>query len=156
MRLSRQPARPPHLHVLLFLAIAAVACTDPSDTPSIAAKFFLTDIDGQQLPYTRPSTNGSQSATIVSGSLILYNSGLAVLEENQLKSAGGVTLVTSRLRYNISGATIEFSFETPCPPNAICVAPPTGELLDNGIHAQIVWPPLPTTVVYRYQISTAL
>jgi len=108
------------------------------------------------LPYTRPATNGSPSATIVSGSLTLYNSGVAILEENQLNSAGGTTLVRSRLRYKITGATIEFSLEPPCPSNAICAAPPTGQILDNGIHAEIMWPPLPSTVVYRYIVSGTL
>jgi len=154
--MSFQQARIQHLHLLLLLAIAPVACTDPSDPPSIQQSFFLTDINGQHLPYTLPATNGSPSATIVSGSLTLYNSGVAILEENQLNSAGGTTLVRSRLRYKITGATIEFSLEPPCPSNAICAAPPTGQILDNGIHAEIMWPPLPSTVVYRYIVSGTL
>lgn len=156
MRLSRQRAHFQRFCLLLFLAIAAVACTDPSEPPSIQQSFFLTEINGQQLPAMLPSTNGSPSATVVSGSFTLYNSGVAILEENQLNSAGGTTLVRSRLRYKITGATIEFSYETLCPPNASCVAPPTGQLLDNGIHAEIAWPPMPSTVVYRYQVSAAL
>jgi len=154
--MSFQQARIQHLHLLLLLVIAPVACTDPSDPPSIQQSFFLTDINGQHLPYTLPATNGSPSATIVSGSLTLYNSGVAILEENQLNSTGGTTLVRSRLRYKITGAAIEFSLEPPCPPNAICAAPPTGQILDNGIHAEIAWPPLPSTVVYRYIVSGTL
>jgi hypothetical protein len=156
MRLS---CRRPHIdifYVLLFLAIAVVACTDPSEPPSIAQSFFLTDINGQQLPFMRPSINESPSATVVSGSLTLLNSGVAIVEETQFTSPGETMLVRSRLRYKITGATIEFSFETPCPSNAICAAPPTGRLLDNGIHAEILWPPLPSANVYRYQISAAL
>jgi len=155
MPLSCQRARIQYLHVILLLAIAPVACTDPSEPPSIQQSFVLTDINGQRLPYTRPSTSGSPSATIVSGWLTLYNSGVAVLEENQLTSSG-TTLVRFRMRYKITGATIEFSSETPCGPNANCPAPPTGEILDNGLHAEIAWPPLPTAVVYRYQVSAAL
>ncbi len=116
MRLSCQRARIKHFHVLLFLAIAALACTDPSEPPSIQQSFFLTEINGQHLPAMLPSTDGSPSPTVVSGSFTLYNSGIAILEENQLNSTGGTTLVRSRLRYKITGATIEFSFETPCPP----------------------------------------
>lgn len=153
MRLSHP--RIQHLHVLLFLAIAAVACTDPSDPATITARFVLTDINGQQLPYTPPATAGSQPATILSGSLTLNNSGIAILEESQLNSAGGTTSVASRFRYRIAGATIEFSFETPCT-QGICAMLPTGELLDNGIHAQIGWPPQPSTVVYRYVVSGSL
>ena len=156
MRIVCQRSRFQHSNVLLLLAIAAIACTDPSELPSIQQSFYLTDINGQHLPYTRPATNGSPSATIVSGSLTLYNSGVAILEENQLNSAGGTTLVRSRLRYKITGAAIEFSLEPPCPPNAICAAPPTGQILDNGIHAEITWPPLPSAVVYRYIVSGTL
>jgi hypothetical protein len=156
MRVSCQRSRFHHFDVLVLLAIAAIACTDPSEPPSIQQSFFLTEINGQHLPYARPATNGSPSATIVSGSLTLYNSGVAILEENQLNSVGETTVVRSRLRYKITDTTIEFSFETACPPNAICAQPPTGQLLDNGIHAEILWPPLPSTNIYRYQVSATL
>jgi len=56
-------------------------------------------------------------------------------------------------KYTIKGTTITFVPATPCPIDVICAAPPTGEILDNGLRVQVVFPPGYVFQVYNFRAS---
>jgi len=147
MHLRRQKA-------VLLAVLAIAACTDPSSPPSISAQFVLVDVDGHPLPATPPSNSGTPSPTVVSGTMVLDLGGTAVLSEDRIATDGTHYNVTNHYIYTITNSSIKFDFQVPCPINAICVAPPTGQILDNGLRIQVVFPPGSAFQVYNFQVSS--
>ena len=130
--------RPRHQKLFLLLAFAAAACTDPSAPGSISARFGLTDVDGHVLPaVSPPGTNGS---TLLSGTLSMDQAGGAIITQDWIESGGNRYTVTSNYVYTIRNSNIEFADAIPCPIDAICAGPPTGEILDNGLRVRVVFP----------------
>ena len=41
---------------------------------------------------------------------------------------------TTNYTYQIDGSAIAFDYSPPCPPNALCVAPPKGTIVDSHIY----------------------
>jgi hypothetical protein len=149
MRLRSQQA-------LLALIFAVVACTEPSEPASISAQFILTEIDGQSLPVGSPPSVGSTGPTIVSGTMVLNGSGIAAVTEDRVEPDGTHLTITIHYTYSINGSEIKFAYVVPCGSNANCVALPTGQLLDNGLRAQLTFPPGFPFQVYNYRISATL
>ena len=139
--------------LLLLLALAITACTDPSSPPSISAQFVLLDVDGHPLPATAPPSVGTPGQTIVSGTIVLDLGGTAVLSEDRIAADGTHYNVTNHYTYTINNSSIKFDFQVPCPINANCVPPPTGQILDNGLRIQVVFPPGYAFQVYNFQVS---
>lgn len=124
MRLSRRKCFPAVLTILL-------ACDDGTAPPAILGTYVLESIGGQPLPVTVPTGTG-YATTVFWSTLNLDASEHAVLtERSRLASPGdpGTEKVyTQRYSYRVTGASIAFEYSPPCPPNALCVAPPTGKL----------------------------
>jgi hypothetical protein len=137
----------------LLLVLAMVACTDPSSPPSISAQFVLVDVDGHPLPATPPSSSGAPGPTLVSGTMVLDIGGTALISEDRVAADGTLDNVTNHFTYTIKDSNITFDFQVPCPINGICVAPPTGQILDNGLRVQIVFPPGSAFQIYNYRVS---
>jgi len=149
MRLRRQKA-------FLVLVLATVACTGPSEPASISAQFILTDVDGRTLPAGSPPSVGTPGPTVVSGTMTLDLGGTAVTAEDRINSDGTRVTLTTHYVYTIKDAQITFAYAFPCPINAICAPPPTGQILDNGLRAELVFPPGYAFQVYNYRISATL
>jgi len=137
----------------LLVALATLACTDPSAPGAISAHFILTDVDGHQLPAVSPPSVGTPGQTIVSATLSLDQAGGAVLSEDRKDSGGAFFTNALSYKYTIKGTTITFVPATPCPIDVICAAPPTGEILDNGLRVQVVFPPGYVFQVYNFRAS---
>ena len=82
--------------------------------------------------------------------------GTAVTAEDRIESDGTRANLTTHYTYTIQDSNIRFSYAVPCPSNAICAPPPTGQILDNGLKAQLVFPPGYAFQVYNYRISATL
>jgi len=149
MRLRRQKA-------FLILVLAIVACTEPSEPASISAQFILTDVDGRTLPAGSPPSVGSSGPTVISGTMSLDLAGNAVTAEDRIESDGTRVTITTHYTYIIKDGEITFSYAVPCAPNAICPPPPTGQILDNGLRVQLVFPPGYAFQVYNYRVSATL
>jgi hypothetical protein len=150
MPLRRQTA-------FFLLILATAACTEPSEPPSISAQFILTDVDGQSLPADSPPTAGTPGPTIVSGTMTLDFGGTAVIAEDRIESNGTHDSIVTHYVYSIKDGQITFSYALPCGGiNANCPVLPTGQILDNGLKAQLVFPPGYTFQVYNYRISATL
>jgi hypothetical protein len=126
--------------LFLLLAFVVVACTDPSAPGSISAHFGLTDVDGHLLPAVAPSGTGTAGPTILSGTLSMDQAGGAIITQDWIESGGNRYTVTNNYVYTIKNSRIEFADAIPCPIDAICVGPPTGEILDNGLRVRVVFP----------------
>jgi hypothetical protein len=146
MPLRRQTA-------FLVLALATAACTEPSEPPSISAQFILTDVDGQSLPAGSPPSAGTPGPTIVSGTMTLDIGGTAAIAEDRIESNGTHDSIVTHYVYTIKDGQLTFSDAVQCPINANCAQPPTGQILDNGLKAQLVFPPGYVFQVYNYRIS---
>ena len=136
------------LRSVLVLLVAIAACTEPSEPSSISAQFILTDVDGVSLP-----AGSVPGPTIVSGTMVLNQLGFAAVTEDRVESNGTHTTITTHYIYTIRASQITFADPVPCPPNANCVAPPTGMILDNGLRVQLVFPPGYLFMVYNYRVS---
>jgi hypothetical protein len=72
------------------------------------------------------------TTTVVSGAISLADDGTATVIE-RIRSVHSGTLVTtaeykSTWSYEIIGDSVVFNYQVPCPPNALCVAPPGGKI----------------------------
>ena len=85
--------------------------------------------------------------------MVLDLGGTAVLSEDRIAADGTRFNITNHYIYTINDSRITFDFQVPCAPNANCVAPPTGAILDNGLRIQVVFPPGYSFQVYNFQVS---
>jgi hypothetical protein len=115
----------------LVFAVSTIACHDPASPPAVTARFELSDINGRSVPtFESPIP---ESPTIFSATLQLDASGGASLTEHRHQMAGGDVTYTTTYTYKITGDQIQFNFSPPCPPNALCVAPPIGTMTESGL-----------------------
>jgi len=135
--------------VFLLLVLATVGCTAPSAPSYISAEFVLADVDGHPLPTGSPPSVGRPGPSIVSGSMALDQGGGAYISENRMDSNGTPYTVQNVYNYGIKYTHIKF--EIPCPPGIICPAGPTGEILDNGLRVQVVFPPNYPFTIYNFR-----
>jgi hypothetical protein len=137
--------------LLLLTALSISACRDSSG-PVESREFVLHDINGRPLPTYFAATPGL-TPTIVSSSLVLNTAGRAVIAEHRIEWDGSEHDYTINYIYNIKGSTIVFEPATPCPPNALCAAPPKGSVTPFGL--TLDWTPYdPGLIVYNYEIVT--
>jgi hypothetical protein len=123
--------RLPCQKAFLLFAVWTIACHDPTSPPAVVARFELSDINGRSLPtFEWPIP---ESPTIFSASLQLDASGEASLTQHRRQMAGGDVTYTSTYTYKITGNQIQFDYIKPCPPNALCVAPPNGTITESGL-----------------------
>ena len=136
---------------LLLIAFTIVGCTSPSEPGSVSAHFELTDVDGHALPAVSAPSVGTPGQTLVSATLSLDQAGGAILSEDRIDPGGTHFTNTLSYTYTIKGTRI--TFEETCPDTAICAGPPTGMILDNGLHLQVVFPPGYWFQVYNFRVS---
>ena len=113
--------------VLLLVAASVTACSASTEPRGLDDEFMLRDINGRALPTYIAATPGF-SPTILVSSLKLERSGIATMTEERTNFDGTQSTYTWQYRYEIDGGDVNFSLLQPCPPNALCAAPPHGTI----------------------------
>ena len=138
---------------LFFLALALViACRESTGPAVVLARFELIDIDGRALP-TPPAVTPGETATILASTVTLDELGNATIVEHRTQWDGSDATLTSHYTYNITGDQIEFDYLQPCPPNALCAAPPKGRFFLDRLSLEmgrINTDP----ILYNYHLAT--
>ena len=141
MILSRKTA-------LVGAVIAALGCHDVAAPANPPAGYVLAFINGRPVPTT--FSPQPDAPTILSADLQLNAFGLASLTERRRETSGNFTEYTTNYTYTITGDQIQFDYNPPCPPNALCAAPPEGTFAGSnltlamyGAHSGVVY-------VFRY------
>ena len=134
-----------------FLALALViACRDSTGPAVVLAQFELTDINGRALPTPQANT---PTPIILSSTVTLDEAGNATIIERRTEGGGAEVTYTSHYTYTITGDQIEFDYSPPCPPNALCAAPPKGTFLLDRLSLEmgrINTDP----ILYNYRLAT--
>jgi len=112
---------------LALVACVVAACSDSTSPKTVAAQFVLHDINGRLLP-TYPAATPGLTPTILDGTITLEPSGNATIFEHRTEWNGVDATYSTPYKYEIRGNVVEFSRLEPCPPAAICSAPPQGKL----------------------------
>lgn len=118
-----------------FILVVALTmgCRDTT-APPIVGFYFLESINSQPLPANIQAEAGD-TITVLASSLTIDVFGTAQLFERiryvHPNSPPGETSYTSNYSYRVTGNAvvgqrIEFDYSPPCPPNALCAAPPVG------------------------------
>jgi hypothetical protein len=119
MRLSSQT-------MLVGAIVSIVACNDIAAPPTPPAGYVLDNVNGRALPtFVSPIPEGP---TILSATMELGASGKASLTEFRREMDGTELFFTTTYTYVIAGNHIQFDYDPPCPPNALCAAPPKGTI----------------------------
>ena len=125
---------------LVLVAALTTACHETTAPPP-AGSYILESINGQPVP-ANIQAEGGDTLTVIFSSLTLDALGTAHLSEHiryvhPNSPPGEVTYTTSysyRITSNvIAGQNIVFDYSPPCPPNALCAAPPTGMISGSGL-----------------------
>ena len=112
--------------VLVGVIASIVACNDIASPPTPPAGYVLDNVNGRALPtFVSPIPEGP---TILSATLQLNASGTASLTEFRREMDGTHLNSTTNYTYLIAGNQIQFDYDPPCPPNALCAAPPKGAI----------------------------
>lgn len=144
MRLSCQRA-------LLLLLVSAIACNDATGPVSLPAQFELVNINGRPLPTPLAFTPGL-TATILSASLRLDDSGKAVMTENRTLFDGTPATSTTTLDYRINGNDIEVGCFQGAP--ITCVSTHfSGTISRTTLSLIIVAVSIDGSITYNYRLA---
>ncbi len=143
MRLSCQK-------VSLLVFASAIACHNATGPSTISAHFVLQSINGRPLPTYLAATPGP-TATIISSSLTLDETGKAVIVEHRDDMFVGERTYTSTTSYTIRGLQIEI-FAEPCLAyvGANCAENRVGKILNDRLNL-IINPSSDFQIVYEYR-----
>ena len=135
---------------VLFLAAftVTIGCHDTSAPPPTGAiSYALTKINGRSLPTAFSPV--PEAPIILWGSVYLDGSGHATISEHRREITGSESDFVTHYKYTVLGNSILFDYEQPCPPAAICAAPPTGTV--NGSHLLLDFSSGQGTIIFDYQ-----
>ena len=133
--------------VLVGAIASIVACNDIAAPPTPPAGYVLDNVNGRALPtFVSPIPEGP---TILSATLQLNASGAASLTEFRREMDGTLLDATTNYTYLIAGNQIQFDYEPPCPPNALCAAPPQGTI--SGARMTLAMYGSNSGVVYEFR-----
>ena len=123
------------LKALMLASFVAIACRDSTAPPAVAGSYFLSGVNGQQLPTTIYSVP-TATIIVIGARILLTPDGNAVLTETQRYTYQGVTDETPstyHLKYRVSGANITIGTFTPCAPNANCIGAFVGKIVGSTL-----------------------
>ena len=133
--------------VLVGVIASIVACNDIAAPPAPPAGYVLDNVSGRALPtFVSPIPEGP---TILWATMQLDASGTASLIEFRREMDGIQNLSTSNYTYLIAGNQIQFDYDPPCPPNALCAAPPKGTI--SGSHLTLTMYGANSGIVYDFR-----
>ena len=133
---------------LVATVAAGIGCHDVTAPPE-STNFVLTKVNGVALP--APYSPIPENPVVVGGWLFLNGAGRATITEYRREMSGNVVTSMSTWKYTISGNSIEFDYVQPCPPNALCAAPPSGVFSNS--HVLIDFSFRQGLLIYDYQVS---
>jgi len=134
--------------VFVAAMLATLGCNDVT-APKLPAGFFLENISGRPLPtFVSPVP---EAQTVIWASLQLAADGKANLTEARHDMTGGDVVFTTTYTYQINGNQIQFDYDPPCPPNALCAAPPRGTI--SGSRLTLVMYGANSGVVYNFALA---
>jgi hypothetical protein len=129
----------------LLALVVTLGCHEASTAPPVFASFTLVNINGRPLAtFVSPIP---EAPSITSGSLVLYESGRAVMTEHKHDQVKGDFTVTTTLGYQITGDKIETFCLAPSPGAAACIAGFAGTI--SGLHLSLTIDPS-QPLVYNY------
>jgi hypothetical protein len=115
----------------LLLAIPLACHEQPTTPPPYSPPYVLQTVGNQPLPAVLYAAPGD-TTTVLLGTISLSDDGTAAYTERIRSVRSGTPTTTAdyklTYRYEIIGDSVAFSYQTPCPPNALCVAPPGGRI----------------------------
>ena len=136
--------------VFVAAMLATLGCDDVTAPPKLPAGFSLENISGRPLPtFVSPIPEGP---TVIWASLYLAADGKASLAEARHEMTGGDVVFTATYTYQINGNQIQFDYDPPCPPNALCAAPPRGTI--SGSRLTLAMYGANSGVVYNFRLAT--
>ena len=148
MRLSCQKA-------FVLAVMLTVACGEPNAPPLVLVLFTLESVDSRPLPFVIGS-NGPDTLTLLSATVTFDVAGKARITVHTrsvtVPNAPTEATNTSRYSYTIVGDSITFDYDPPCPPNALCVAPPYGKLTSNTL-TLFYWISPDASIPYVYRMT---
>jgi hypothetical protein len=113
----------------------ALGCADGTAPPEISGFYLLESINGQALPRTIHDSDG-YTTTVVWSTLTLDAAGYAALVEcvRQVSPNNPQTEIThtTGYAYHFDGENVVFGYSPPCPPNALCIGPPAGRVVNGS------------------------
>ena len=138
MRLACQKA-------FLLALVVTLACHDGPTSPPVFAAFTLVNINGRSLPtFVSPIP---EAPSITSGSLVLDESGRAVMTEHKRDPVNGDFVVTTTLGYRITGDKLEIFCLPSTRGQVACLASFTGTM--SGLDLSLTIDPN-QPLVYNY------
>jgi hypothetical protein len=140
MRLSCQK-------VSLVAFALIIACNDPAGPTAVSAHFALQSINGRPLPTYLAATPGP-TATILSSSLTLDNTGKAVIVEHRDDMWIGERTYTSTTTYTLRGSRLEIDGQA-CLAYPECIGDRVGSILNDRLYLTIN-PETDFPIVYEY------
>ena len=128
--------RLPRLIKLPVIALIAFGCSDGTAPPPSLAQYRLESINSQQVPTTVHARDG-YTVTVIWSTLTLDITGRSELVERVRYTFPDTRTAeetqTRRYSYQITGDDVSFDHYPPCPPNALCVAPPSGRFVGSTL-----------------------
>lgn len=123
--------------ILPLVFTIPLACNDgTAPPPSTSGQYVLETVGGRSLPAIVHSGEG-YTTTVIWSTLTFDAAGIAVLVERLRYTSPNdpATEVTHRTDYSyrVTGDRIAFDYSPPCPPNALCVEPPSGKLGNSSL-----------------------
>jgi len=152
MRLSCQKA------FILVVALTA-ACHESTSPPAVLRSFVLESVDTQPVPVVIHASGGD-TTTLYWASLRMYEGGTAEIAAHSRQVHA--TLPTreatdiSHYSYRIIGDSISFDYSPPCPPYALCVAPPFGKFTSSSTATLFYYGGVGRQAAYLYRTPYAL
>ncbi|MDQ3673486.1 MAG: hypothetical protein M3365_03795 [Gemmatimonadota bacterium] len=129
MRLSRWKCLP-------FVFTLALACNDGTGPPSITDVYVLESVNSTPPPVLIHSRDG-YTTTVIWSTLSFDDAGMATLVERMLRTSPNDPptdqTYTTRYSFRTTEENILFDYSPPCPPNALCVAPPIGTVAGSTL-----------------------
>lgn len=140
--------------ILSLMFSIPLACSDgTAPPPSTTADYVLESVGGRPLPATVHS-GGGYATMVIWSTLDFDEAGTAVLVERMRHTSPDEPAYEATNRtdysYRVTGDRITFDYFPPCPPNALCVEPPTGTLGTSSL--VLSWsgnPPWRAPALYR-------
>ena len=149
MRLFRQKA-------LLLVGVLTTACHETTSPPTQPGLYSLESFNNQPLP-TFLNAGGGDTTTIFSAILVLDGAANAMIatHSRQVHPNTPPRDATDIVRYTyrVVGDSVAFDYSPPCPPNALCVAPPYGKSTSTTLTLYSGYTGANATYLYRLLVS---
>jgi hypothetical protein len=114
----------------VLIAVLTTACHETTSPLTEPGFYTLESFNNQPLP-TFTYASGGDTTTLFSAILVLDGASNAMIATHSRQVDPGLpprdATDTVRYTYRVVGDSIAFDYSPPCPPNALCVAPPYGK-----------------------------